>query len=122
MKRHRRAPGRTFDFRDRELSLAVGLPAYGLIRRKIRTPRFYDDSIGNDERRIESDAKLADELGVFALVAGHPVEKLGGARARDRAQVIDQFVPRHADAVVHDGQRFRLRVMIDNDREVGIAL
>ena len=74
--------------------------------------------VGDDERRIEADAELADQMRVLLLVAGELAEELARAGLGDRAEVRDDLVAAHADAVVGDGDRARLAVEIDADRRV----
>src|SRR5690606_12680770 len=69
----------------RELAGAFGLPAHRLVGGQPRAARDDDDAVGDDERRIEADAELADQLRVARLVAGELAEELARARARDRA-------------------------------------
>ena len=80
-----------------------------------------DDPVGHHEHRIEADAELADQLEVLVLLAGQLAQELGRARAGDRAQVLDQVVPVHADAVVADGQQALGLVGQDADLELGIV-
>ena len=76
----------------------------------------HDDLLGDHEGGIEADAELADQaeavLGLLQL--GH--ERLG-AGAGDGAEMIDQLLPLHADAVVGDHERFGLLVRGDADLE-----
>ena len=44
-----------------------------------RAARINVDAVGDDERRIEADAELADQLRVLLLVAGHARQELGRA-------------------------------------------
>src|SRR5690606_28888149 len=105
--------------RDRELSVAARLPMHA--RRSTFTRAAGEDlhALGDDERGIEPDAELADELRVLLLVAGEPREELGRPRAGDGAEVLDRLRPAHADAVVDDGDRARVLVRLDPDRELG---
>ena len=64
------------------------------------------DAVGEHERRVESDAELADQRQVALRVFREPgAEELVRAAVGDRAQVLHQFVVRQADAGVADGQR-----------------
>ena len=84
--------------------------------------------LGNHKGRVEADAELTDDVDIVALVLGLEVER---TRLGDGAQVLFQFVLRHADAVVADGQRAALLIGLnvdlqvifrDADRRVGQAL
>ena len=48
--------------------------------------------LGDDEGRIEADAELADQLGIFCLVTGQLLKKLLRSRLGNRTDVLD--VPR----------------------------
>ena len=85
---------------DRELALAVGHPAPALAFAGFAAQDL--DLLGDHERRIEADAKLPDQTHVPARVARQLAHKSGGAGAGDRAEVVDQLLPVHADAVIAD--------------------
>ena len=77
------------------------------------------DLLGHHERRVEADAELADQaLGRLAALFEHVREGLG-ARARDRAEVLDRLGAGQADAVVAD--RDGLLVLVDGDLDAGLA-
>ena len=105
---------------DRELPVGARLPAHGFLRRGIGTARKHLDALGDDERRIESNAELADELRILLLVAGQAFEEFRGTGLSDRAQVRDRFLAAHADAVVAYRQRGTLGIAVDPDRQVVI--
>ena len=63
------------------------------------------DFVGDHEHRVEADAELADQLEVVVLLARELLEEPAGAGARDGAQVLDQVLAAHADAVVADRQQ-----------------
>lgn len=48
-------------------------------------------------------------------------QEIGGARAGDGAEVVDQVLPVHADTVVHDRQGARRGVGEDADGELPVA-
>ena len=103
--------------------VAVGLrgPADTRGGRLARLAGEHLDLVGDDERRIEADAELADELRVLLLIAREPLEELPGARLGDGAEVGDGLLARHADAVVADGERALGRVVVHPDLELGLA-
>ncbi len=115
-----RAPIRLLAGLDAEFTLAFRFPAHagrggftGLAR-----PDF--DALRDHEGGIETDAELADELGVLALIAREFLHEVGGARARDRAELAHDLVARHADAVVRDRERRRVCREFHGDSELGI--
>ncbi len=82
-----------------------------------RTAARHRDPVGHHEGRVEPDTELADQAGAV-LRLGELIHEGARAGARDRAEVVDQFLPVHADAVVGDGQRAGRLVGRDADREV----
>ena len=100
MQRHARATLAPFDVLDSELALAVRLPAHALLA---SGPQGFDRHlVGHDERGVETDAELPDQLRIVLLVSRHLLEELGCARTRNSAEIINEFLSRHANAVVHD--------------------
>ena len=86
---------------DRELALAVGGPHPGLVA--AGPPGQHVDPLGHHEGRVEADAELADQLGAsVALARLDPLHEGAGSRAGDGAEILDQLVAAHADAVVVD--------------------
>ena len=81
------------------------------------TPRPDLDPLGDHEGRVEPDAELADEreVGLGARVAAQRLEELARAAVRDRSQVRDQLVVRHAEARVADDQPPRGFIGLDHD-------
>ncbi len=59
--------------------------------------------VGNNERRIETDAELADQIGVLDLVAAEGIDEFFGTGSGDGADIVDDFLTAHADAVVGNG-------------------
>ena len=62
------------------------------------------DARCHHEGRIEADAELADQRGVALAVATASSHEGLGARLGDGAEIVDQLLAAHADAVVGDGQ------------------
>ena len=100
------------------VSCAIGFDACSRPRRALsqRTP----SSAASPARRVtsvtrsatmndgvEADAELADQLRVLGAVGGQRLEELARARLGDRADVLDDLLARHADAVVGHGDRAR---------------
>jgi hypothetical protein len=101
---------------------ALGFPAHAVLGREAGAAGGERDAVGDDEGGVEADAELADQRGVLLLVAGQLAEEFAGAGLGDGADVLDHFLPAHADAVVGDRERARLAVEGDADLEVGVVL
>jgi hypothetical protein len=95
--------------------LAVRIPAHAF---GVRSLAQDGDAVGDDERGIEADAELADELGVLGGIAAQPLEEFLGARTGDGPQVVDDLRLGHADAVVLDGQRAGFLVRDERHRQL----
>ncbi len=76
------------------------MPALGLAGLAGRHLDFCRDHKGG----IKADAELTDQAHVLARVARQLIEKGGRAGPGDRAEIFDQLVPVHADAVIGDRQ------------------
>ena len=72
------------------------------------------DLVGDDERRVETDSELADQLAVLGLVAGQVLEELARTRAGDGADRLAHLLAAHTDAVVAD--RDRAGLLVDRAR------
>ena len=98
-------------------ALAAAAPAHcGRIRAGLL--RDDDHFARHHERRIESDAELTDQFGQFLFLRPLLLEKLQkrtGAALGDGADVLDDLVLRHADAVVADGEGLRFFIRRDAD-------
>ena len=90
---------------DREIAVGGGFPVHALAGGQARAARKHLDTFGHDEGRVEAHAELADELRILLLVAREFLEELGGAGARDGAEMRNDLLAAHADAVVADGER-----------------
>ena len=106
----------------RELARAVRGPAHALVGRQAGAAAFNDNALGHDERRVEPDAELADQVGILGGIAGQPAEELPGTGAGDRAEVRYRLVARKAHAVVGDPYPALVLVVRDADAELGVAL
>ena len=121
MQNHIRAAFRTGRRFDTEIRLAGGTPADRFILAEIRTPGHHADRIGHDERAVEANAELADQHGILRLVAGQAGQELGRSRPGDGAQVVDDLVATHADAVVRHRQRARFGIEADPHAKLWIV-
>ena len=93
----------------RVLAFARALPLHAMLGRQAGTARQQRDAVGDDEGRIEADTELADQVGVLGAIGGELLEELARAGLGDRADLVDHLLPRHADAVVGDGDGPRRR-------------
>ena len=99
---------------DLVLALAVRIPAHP---RRVAALGQHRDFVGHDERRIEADAELADQLRVLGGIAAQGLQEFLGAGARDGAEIVDHLRLAHADAVVLDAQGAGARVRSQRDRQ-----
>ena len=104
---------------DGELATAVRRPQPGVLA--ARLSRQHLDLLGDDERRIEADAELADHRQLILAGAVELVDEGLGAGARDGPQRPGQVIVVHADAVVRNGQGLGLFVDGEGDPEIGVA-
>ena len=77
--------------------------------------------VGHDKRGIKTDTELTDQVRILLLVAAQFGKEFPRARLGNRAQIIDDLVAAHADAVVADRQRAGILVVADADLQIGIA-
>jgi len=103
---------------DGEGAAAVGGPQPALVL--AGAPGRDLDLLGHHEGGVEADAELADEVGALGLVL-QLLHEGGGARACDGAEVVDQLLAVHADAVVGDGERLGGRVGLQADLEAAVV-
>ncbi len=103
---------------DGEFALALGDPAPALVLAGLAG--LDHDLVGDHEGGIETDAELADQAGAVFPVF-HRLQELGGAGAGDGAEVLDQLLAAHADAVVGDGERAGLLVAGEHDRKLRVG-
>src|SRR3546814_2898095 len=71
---------------DREFALSVGFPTRAVGATALAQHR---DLVGDDVRRLEADAELADKLRTLLLVAGPRLYELARAGTRERAEVFE---------------------------------
>jgi hypothetical protein len=119
---HVGAAGRLRHRLDRERPLAVRLPTDAVLG---LADGARDDRhlVGNHERRVEADTELADQFRPLAdLLALQVLQEGARARLGDRAELVDDALARHADAVVGDGQRLGVLVGDDPDHPVLVVL
>ena len=106
---------------DGELAIALGFPVHAVVGRLARLAGEYFHFVRHDERGVETNTELTDQLAVFFLVARQLLEELGGAGLGDGAQVGDHIVTGHTDAVVGDGDGAGIFIVIQANLEIRIA-
>jgi hypothetical protein len=110
-----------FDHLQRVVALSCRFPAYAMFLRQAGAPRGQRDTVGDDEAGIEADAELADQLRILLLVAAELAEELARTGFGDGADVFDDFLPVHADAVVANRDGFCILVDADPNLQFGIG-
>ncbi len=98
------AAGLFGDIGDGVVAFAGGLPEHAFVIGGTGGAGAHGHFVRHDERRVETDAELADQLAVFRLVGTDGFQERFGAGLGDGAEVFDHFFAAHADAVVGDGQ------------------
>ena len=78
------------------------------------------DAVGHHEGGVEADAELADQAEPFLCILQSLQECLG-AGTRQGAEIVDQLLPVHADAIVGNGERLGLCVGLDPDGQPLVA-
>ncbi len=116
-----RAARRLIHRLQRVFALPVAFPAHPVLGAHPRAAGHQGHAVRNDEGGIEAHAELPDQVGVLGLVAGQALEELAGARLGDGADVGDDLVAGHADAVVDYGEGTGRLVEGDADLELAIA-
>ena len=79
-----------------------------------------DDLVGDEVRRVEADAELANHVDVGAR--RHGLHEGLGARLGDRAEVGDHLGLGHADARVNDGERVVRLVRHEADVQLRVGV
>ena len=107
---------------DRVAALSRALPADAVLGGQAGAPRDQGHPVGDDEGGIEADAELSDEVRILGPVGGQLGEELASPRLGDGADVVDDVLTRHADAVVGHRDRARRRVVADADAKLRVVL
>merc|ERR1719272_2387689 len=109
--------------------LVLPLVLHDRVRRGVRLPdvlvvvvvlRGHDDSVGDEEGRVETDTELADEVGRVGGASGHCSEEVAGAGLGDGTEVPDQVDLGHTNTRVLDVEHLVLLVDSDLDRELSV--
>ena len=106
---------------DRVVALAGAFPLHAVIGGRAGPPGDQRHAVGDDEGGIEADAELPDQVGVLGAVGGELLDELAGAGLGDGADLVDDLLPRHPDAVVRHGDGPRRRIEADADPHVGVV-
>merc|ERR1712190_651195 len=72
--------------------------------------------ISNQKCGIEANTELTDEIGVSTL--RHCLQKVCGSGSRYCTQIVNQVGFGHADTSVNNGDRLRIRIMLDLHLEI----
>ena len=107
VQRHGSAALRHVDRFEGVLALPVALPAHALACRRTGAAAGHGDAVGYDEGRVKAHSKLPDQATVGLFVCSEGFEVASRARTRNGAEVGDQLVTVHADAVVMHAERAR---------------
>ena len=121
MQNHFGAAPRMFNVGDGVIALTARNPFDTGRGRRTGFTAAHRDFVGDDERGIEADAELADQIRVFLLVTGQRREEFLGTRFGDGAQVRDRLIFGHADAVIGDGNRLGRRIDLHTDPELRVV-
>ena len=113
--------GGLLDDLDRIAAFSRALPTDTVPGGQAGAPRDQGHAVGDDEGGVEADTELSDEVRVLGAVGGQLGQELARARLGDGADVLDDLLPGHADAVVGHRERARRRVVVDPDARLGIV-
>ncbi len=86
-----------------------------------RTAGEYLNPVSDDKGAVETNAKLANQLGVLFLIPGQLLHEGGGAGLGNGTQMVDDLLAGHANTVVLDGQGVGLAVGADADTQLGLV-
>src|SRR5690606_3497328 len=110
-----------FDGGNVELTLAFRGPVHAFAGGHTGTAAVDIHLVGDDEGRIEAHAKLANQLGILLGVTGEVFHEVGGAGLGDGAQVRNNILTAHADAVVFEGDGLGVLVEAQANFQLGAA-
>ena len=113
--------GELLDRFDRVAAFPGALPADTVLGGHAGAAREQRDPVGDDEGGVESDAELPDEVSVLGPIGGQLGEELARPGLGDGADVVDDVLPGHADAVVGHRDCPRRRVVADPDAGLGVV-
>ena len=106
MQDHAGAAFGALDVAHVKLARAVTHPAHALRGGQTGAAAFDGNLVGDDKAGVKTHAELADQLRVIFLVARELGHEVAGAAFGNRAEVVDGFLLRQADAVVGNRQGF----------------
>ena len=105
----------------RVVTLAAGFPQHTVLWPQTGAAGAQGHLVGDDKAGIEPDAELANQVGVPGLITGQLLHELASAGAGDGADVINDFLPIHADAVIGHGDGAGILVETDPDFQIGVV-
>ena len=107
-----------------ELGLAVGFPQHAFLGCLTRLAGVHLYPVGNDERGVEPHPELANQLGILLLVTGQAFQKGRSPGPGNGAEVFDDLIAIHTDAIVGDGDGvlFLFLGQVHRDPEVPLPL
>ena len=102
-------------------AVTIGYPTHRVLGGGAGPPAQNLHPLGDDEGRIEAHTELANERGILPGLAVEALQKSRGTRVGDGAQLLDDLLAAHADAVVADGQNsgFGIQRNLDGQFRVG---
>ena len=107
---------------DLVLAVAPGTPAHAMLASQARPAGGQRHFVGHEEGGIEANAELADQVCILLGIAGEALEELPRAGLGDGADMLDDFLAAHADAIVAHGDGARVLVHVDEHVQIGVAL
>ena len=107
---------------DGVLPVPNGLPAHAAFHRHPGSPGVHRHLVRDDEARVEPHSELSDELSILVPVSREGVEELPGPGLGNGAQVLDDLLIAHADAVVAYADASSVLVVFDLDVQIAVSL
>ena len=106
--------------RQRILTGSRRFPAYAFTILGPGLARDQSHLVRDDEGRIETDPELTDQVGIAFLLGRHGLKEFTRTGTGNGADIGDDFIVVHADAVVAD--RDRVRILVDADVDVQLTI
>ena len=103
--------------RDRELDVVI---AKGMSADAVPEPEEIRRLVADSDTRLVVLSHASNVTGAI-LPVFHLLEALRRSRARDGAEVFDQILAAHTDAVVGQGERSGFLIARQNDRQIGVG-
>ena len=74
--------------------------------------------VGHNERAVKTNTELTNQTGVFFLVTTELLHERCGTGFGDGTQVVNDFLARHTNTVIFDGQRIGFIIRADADAQI----